>query len=77
MQTRTAQRIKGNIGIWYSDRYPIGGDFGRVDPLGHEISHVIRTINPPYHGCNIEVGLIGGRTAATNTQHVENVDIHY
>ena len=68
------KRIQSSIGVWRTDRYPIGGDFMRVDPLGHEISHTIRNIDPPYKGCNIEVQLINGPRVATNTKYIETID---
>jgi hypothetical protein len=48
----------------------------RIDPLGQQVSHVIRVIDPPYRNCDIEVELIGGTKVATNRSYLELVDIH-
>lgn len=76
MTTTTIQRLKPSIGVWRTNKYPIGGDFIRIDPLGHQISHVIRDIDPPCRGCDVEVELIGGYRVATKKANIETIDLH-
>ena len=60
-------KIKANHGYWRTNAYPIGGDFRRASCCGEIIIRVIRTIEPPVRGCDIEVELSNNITAAVNS----------
>lgn len=62
--------IKPGYGFWYTDRYPIGGDFGRAPRHDSGLSCVlIRKLEKPFKGVDIEVRLDNGRIAAVNQTH--------
>jgi len=57
-------RIKPKCGYWQTSSFPIGGDFRRAGTEGVKVVEIIRDIEPPCHGCSLEVRLESGKTAA-------------
>jgi hypothetical protein len=68
-----ANRIKPGHGYWQTTTYPIGGCFRRAGADGVEIVGHKRLIEPPYKGCDIEVYLADGNTAAVAQRYTELV----
>ena len=64
------QYILPKHGYWDTTHYPIGGSFRRAGPDGIGIVGRKRDIDPPYKGCDIEVYLEDGTTAAIKRQYV-------
>ena len=69
----TTMRIKPGHGYWATDHYPIGGAFRRAGDSGKVIAEILRDIQPPCRGCDIEVKFADGSRGAlarANTQGV-------
>lgn len=62
-------RLMPNYGYWRTNTHPIGGDFRRAGKLGLKIVEVLRRIEPSYKGCDLEVRLENGDTAAIDSRH--------
>lgn len=65
----THQYIPKGFGYYDTTHYPVGGAFRRASS-DTGILEIIRTF-PKYSGCNAEVRLITGKTAAVNMEFVK------
>lgn len=66
----TEKYLPAGYGYWKTNSYPIGGCFRR-SAVDVSITALIRGIVPPFKGCDLEVELENGDTAAINSHHLK------